>query len=112
MRTRVPECVLQTLVIERPQVYKAQFLKGDPNDLVDLALMGGALSGILHGKCRATLFYLPCEWKGQVVKAAMNARIKKRLSEDEQRRIDWPAKSLQHNVWDAIGIGLKAVGRL
>ncbi len=97
-------------VIERPQVYREEFLKGDPNDLITLALMVGATAGYLINE--PTLYY-PREWKGQVPKDTMIERIKGKLSEEEYRRVDLPrAKSLHHNIWDAVGIGLYQLGRL
>jgi hypothetical protein len=106
----VPE-VIQTVAIERPQVYRQRLQKGDPNDLVTLALMAGALVG--HFIPQASIAeYKPREWKGQVPKPVMQRRIESRLSQEELGRVSWPAKSYRHNVWDAIGIGLHHVGRL
>jgi len=113
LEERVPVCTLQKIVIERPQIYRPEFMKDkDPNDLIDLAIMGGALVGVLLKNCQSAIFYLPKDWKGQAPKVVINERVNKRLSSDEQRRIDWPPRHKQHNVWDALGIGMKAVGRL
>lgn len=94
--------------IEIPQVYR--FSKGDPNDLIDLTAVAGAIVGTLGGKWIA---YKPREWKKQVDKMMMVERIKSRLTNEEHARMTLPrAKSLAHNVWDGVGIGLHCLGRL
>ena len=92
--------------IEKPQVYRTEFLKGDPNDLIDVALMAGAaVSGFDPKHVKS---YLPKEWKGQVPKAVMTKRIKGWLSKEEHERVELPkAGTLRHNVWDAVGIGVQ-----
>ena len=102
--------VADRIVIERPQVYIPRLMKGDPNDLINLAMVVGALLATLHGPGETVL---PASWKGQVPKDIMVNRIKKRLAPEELARAMLPkTKDLQHNVFDAIGIGLWAVGRL
>jgi hypothetical protein len=99
------------IAIERPQIYVQARLKGNPNDLVTLALMAGATCAILGRQTQVTE-YLPREWKGQVPKETMTERIQSKLSVAEAKTIDLPAKSYQHNVWDAAGIGLHHLRRL
>lgn len=94
------------LVAEIPQVYRGSRLKGDPNDLISLALVVGGISG------NALKYYRPREWKGQVPKNVMISRIKSKLTREELKNVRLPNKSLQHNVWDAIGIGLKYFARI
>lgn len=98
------------LAIEIPQVYEKR--KTDPNDLISLALMAGAFAG----RAVEVTTYLPRIWKGQVPKHIMTRRIKKKLSPEEMTRVELPsARSLQHNVWDAVGIGqyhLRAARRI
>ena len=90
-------------VCEIPQVYSRSKSKGDPNTLVELACAGAtaltALGGMPH-------VVKPAEWKGQLPKVVVEERCKIHLSKDEQKNIVLPIKSLRHNVWDAIGIGL------
>jgi len=93
------------LVIEKPQIYVRSRSKGDPNDLIDLALVGGAIAGATRPA--EVVLYRPAEWKGQVPKPVMIERIKRSLSESERERVEIPkVRSLEHNVWDAVGIGL------
>jgi hypothetical protein len=55
----------------------------------------------------------PRQWKGTVDKDVMIERIKTSLDLSEMKNVCLPkAKGLHHNVWDAIGIGLWASGRL
>ena len=99
------------VIVERPQVYHQSKQVGDPNDLITISLMAGAV-GILLGEHGAIHTVLPQAWKGSVPKPAMVERIKARLSPDEVGRVELPsAKSLQHNVWDAVGIGLHHLNR-
>jgi len=95
------------IAIEVPQIYTQAKLKGDPNDLVDLALMAGCFVGLMAGPQTRVTGYRPRQWKGQVPKNVMTKRIQGKLSPDEHERVELPtAKELQHNVWDGIGIGL------
>lgn len=99
------------IVSEFPKVYSAGKSKGDPEDLLQLAGVVGALSALFSGTVQVVR---PYEWKRQVPKDIMTSRIINRLTgpEGEVARHGMPARSYQHNVWDAIGIGLHALGRI
>lgn len=97
-------------VIELPQIYTQDKLRGDPNDLVSLVLVVGALGAMIGDQNRITT-YLPRQWGGTVPKDIKNKRVQKKLSDEELSRVELPAKSYQHNVWDAIGIGMYHVRR-
>lgn len=108
---RIRDCLAASSVaewaIELPQVYTQSKWKGDPNDLIQLALVVGALAY----DTQATL-YRPSEWKKQVPKEIMGKRILERLSLTEREAIrECPARH-KHNVLDAIGIGLHHLKRL
>jgi hypothetical protein len=104
----------EVLIVERPQVYQQRFQKGDPNDLIPLAIMAGVLWEKL--KPKYVMFPLPKEWKGQVpkdvtferTKIALDKRETEILSNDMQR----VPKGLRHNGYDAIGLGLWGLQRL
>jgi hypothetical protein len=98
------------LAIEIPQIYTPQYLKGDPNDLVAVTLMVGCFVGFM-GPCVLVSRYYPRQWKGQVPKKIMNERIQYELTEEEWGRVELPAESYRHNVWDAVGIGLHHLKR-
>lgn len=102
---------IEQVVVERPQVYTSSKLKGDPNDLVSLAGVVGALGSYFLNDAVTLKTYLPREWAGQVPKEIRWDRCEKRLSVEERGRIDWPAMSLAHNTKDAIGIAMYHLGR-
>jgi hypothetical protein len=104
------------LVIELPQVYKASHQRGrkvgtDPQDLIELAAVVGGITALCGVPARA---YLPAEWKGQVPKEIMHDRARARLSPSELAAVETnlPRGSLAHNVWDAVSLFLRHVGRL
>lgn len=103
-------------IIEVPQVYQRG--KGDQNDLVTLAGVAGAIATVIPPVIHLHSV-VPAEWKGQVPKPKrasdpyiIEERLRARLSPKEVARVQLPsARSLQHNVWDAIGIGMHHLGR-
>lgn len=95
---------LTRIVVERPQTYHGRATRGDANDLLDVALVVGALSTLSAAPLRLVL---PSEWKGQVPKSVTRERCWERLSAAEITRVVLPRSSkLAWNVWDAVGIGL------
>lgn len=110
MTTREP---LNTsdIIIEFPQIYGASTSKkGDDNDLLDLAGVGGAIASMFN--TMRILSPHPRDWKGQVPKETMTERIRRALSDTERANIEKCPASLMHNVLDAAGIGLWQLGRL
>jgi hypothetical protein len=114
------------LVVEWPQVYQGAKQKGrDPNDLLALSAVDGAIAALFPTAICTR--YLPREWKGQVPPNECARRIVARLSLDERGRVDRLAEfhaaleraivlrkevgGTDHNTIDAIGIGLKQIGR-
>lgn len=94
------------LVMEVPQVYAQYDRKTDPNDLIDLA---GVLGAIVGGLCGAVVAWSPSpkEWKGQAPKEITLQRVEAKLSPLEKSRIVWPSqKGLYHDVYDAIHLGI------
>ncbi|MCP3060953.1 hypothetical protein LXT21_19390 [Myxococcus sp. K38C18041901] len=111
LRPRLSDAPHQ-LIIELPRVYSAAHQKGDQNDLIQLAGVVGMLGGLLPSVASRRSVY-PRDWKGTLDADAFIERIKQRLDATEHLRVELPAtSSLHHNVWDAIGIGLHALGRL
>lgn len=97
---------------EWPQIYdprdpQQKKTKGDPNSNVPLAAIVGACAAAMAP--RKTQIFKPSQWKGQVPKSAMKKRIVDELSAIERARI--PTR-LAHDGYDAVGIGLYALGRL
>lgn len=99
------------IVGERQVVYPgAKGLKTNPNDLLDLAMCAGAFYGALCVDMHASLTIVaPAEWKAQVPKDITKRRILGLLTDVEKVLIKKGGE--MHNVYDAIGIGLFALGR-
>lgn len=99
------------VVIEHPRVYPGSAQqKGDLNDLLDVVAVGAAIAARAYTSDIATVF--PSDWKGQVPKETMTERIRRSLTDTERATIQKCPASLMHNVLDACGIGLHALGRL
>lgn len=102
------------VLIEYPEQY--QYSPVPRNHVQDLAFTAGSLS------CFFEMFFedirvdliLPKEWKRQVPKDIFLNRILSRLSDKELEILDLKnySKSTNHNVIDAIGLGLYLCGRL
>lgn len=100
--------VVNHLVTEIPQVYGFGKQKGDQDDITNLSGIVGAVTMALNPK--KVSHYYPREWKGQMPKEPCNQMVLDRLSESEKKAVAGYG-ALQHNILDAIGIGLKYLGR-
>jgi hypothetical protein len=99
--------------IEFPQTYAGRASRGDTNDLLALAGLVGAIHfTIYNGFAIHTVQVRPGEWKGQRPKAVTKANVLEKLTKEELARVDLKIPvSLRHNVFDAVGIGLKMTRR-
>ncbi len=100
---------VDTFVCERPQVYHERFMKGDPDNLIQLAGVCGAVGFMLHATTSQS--YKPFEWKRSLSKTEHHAVVLKLLSKEEKARIEECPQTLRHNAEDAVALGLFAVGR-
>lgn len=120
-KTWFDDTTIDELAIEIPQIY-IQRTRGDQNDLVLLAFAAGAAFGAL-GVPRAVLYH-PHDWKGNTPKDLGRDRYSIALAQHErdrlcftkgarckEERIHGLTADLEHNVWDAIGLGLHHLGR-
>lgn len=99
-----------TLVVEHQQVYQQKFWKGDPDDLLQLAGVNGAVCKSIWAD--RYIHTLPRQWKGTVKKEVWTKRIESKLTPEEiQNLVPCPA-SLRHNLLDGVGLGLWYLGRL
>lgn len=89
---------ISVLVCEQMQVYNERRQNAD--DLLELTGVLGALAWRFKGAKK--FGYKPAEWKGQLPKRVMKARLEDRLTSEELDRV---AKKCTHDAWDAIGIG-------
>lgn len=106
--------VIDITVVEKPIVYPKGREKGtkNPNDLIDLALVAGSF--MLYGKQSEEV--TPAGWKGQRPKDVCQSIIYDELSPTERKILQAGLKevnkSLQHNVWDGVGIALWRAKRI
>lgn len=96
------------VAVEIPRVYPG-VRENDPNDLLQLAGVVGAIVGHIYPL--SVRHYYPADWKGQVPKAVMTSRIVERVTQEEHSRVNSVGR-LDHNTWDAVGIGLFHLGRM
>lgn len=96
------------LVIETMQVYTRS--KGDPNDLLALAAVGGCLFGVFEAT--SNVGYKAREWKGQIARSAMEKIVERKLG-SEMSKIVAPQYAKNYNdICHAVGLGLFVNGNL
>lgn len=92
-------------IIEIPRIYAASRQKGDPNDLIDVALVAGA--AIARRSLARVMTVYPADWKGQLPKKVEHRRTLTWLdSLDSSFRaivVSVTPASLRHNALDATG---------
>lgn len=98
------------VVVELPVIYPLGKGKGDPNDLIKLAEIAGAIRGFYTVRAPgiATALVKPRAWKGTVPKPIHNERVLGALSREERALLPRRprAKDFDHNMLDAVGLGL------
>lgn len=100
------------LVTERPQVYAGAKSKGDPNDLIPLAMIIG---GVSTGFRVPTISIVPRDWAGATRKettgdpwlSPRGQLVESILSTDERARCE-----SSHDAIDSVGMGLKVLNRV
>lgn len=101
------------IAYEVPQIYRREKSKGDPNDLIPLALVAGFLSGRFPESAVSGL--KPREWCGQLPKVTKGDPWTSPRGELVARRLQ-PAERASivssHDALDAVGIGLHDLERL
>lgn len=95
-----------TAIIEQPQVYRGSKQKGDPNDLLKLAILVGVYKEKAQRIGARVELTTPHKWKGNVPKDIHNERTLARLTEYERAKLPALPKTQAHNMIDAIGLGL------
>jgi hypothetical protein len=126
------------VVIERPEIYPGRASEKRQRDLMDLTLAAGELGGTVRRQGAEVKYVLPRTWKGQVCKPIHHSRILRALVPVERARFEDVAQKPflrilskvdaaceryartgkvtgyrwdLHNILDAVGIGLWALGR-
>lgn len=105
------ECGTYSYVVcEVPQIYQKQQRKGDQNDLIDVALVAGAV--LSTEGTGGAIPVRPREWKGSQAKADHQAsKILPRLPKEILSKLEKIPKTLRHNAIDAAGLGLWFIDR-
>jgi len=103
----------QRVVIEVPRWYPHEH-KVDVNDLLDLGQKAGWLKGFYEDLGAETEYVYPRTWKGTVPKDIHNERVLQKLSSAELSVLQKKprATKFDHNMVDAVGIGLWKLGRM
>lgn len=105
------------VVLERPMIYPGGRQRARPRDVITLALRAGEAAGLYARRYGVEPEYFePDVWKGgSIAKEAHHPRVWKRLSQAEHEIVSKAATTVpekkRHNMLDAIGIGLFALGR-
>lgn len=99
------------VVVEQPVIYvRGRGSKGDPNDLVTLALFAGRIAGRFEIKAPGVEveFVTPRRWKGTVPKNITNKRTVAALDDEEREKLPRRprARDFDHNMLDGVGIAL------
>lgn len=102
------------VIVEHPVIYPVEKQKGDPNDIVRLAAVGGVVGtacivGASSG-CKLE-FVEPRRWKGSVPKDIHNARIMQKHPEVIELVEEIP-KGQRHHVWDAVALAFWKAERI
>ncbi len=110
----LPPDGVDNLLVEIPQERVVGGGRRAPaNDLIRLAFRAGTVVGGVHHMHRYEV--LPVTWKGTLPKDVCARRVIERLMFDEGQTLDASLRNLapnvRHNVLDAVGLGLYAVGR-
>lgn len=107
---------IDRLVVEMPVVYphgpSGKKAGTDPNDLIALAAVVGALCLAFDETVEPINVYAPREWKGQIPKIIHHQRALARLDAEELAHVPKLAKSRLHNALDGMALGLTDLGRL
>lgn len=120
----VPPAFIGQVIIERPQIYRGRASKGDPNDLITLAIQVGRYTERYDVPGGSVEHVLPHDWKGSVDPEVLCRRVVASLTECERQLLETVLAPLarklvrddltggrRHNVIDAVGIAKWSVRR-
>jgi hypothetical protein len=93
------------LCVESQQIYKSEKSKGDPKHMINLATVGGIIVGALGVSFNTTVrMPLPRQWKGGIPKEKHHLRLARDFPHWVGPVAAETIPSLQHHVWDAVGL--------
>jgi hypothetical protein len=93
---------IDTCCVEKPRVHTQNLKCKD--DVVDIAIAAGEIAGQFRNRVYMPLQTLP--------KAIFQARTREHLSPEELSVANTHKKKDLYHIWDAIGYGLKYLGRI
>jgi hypothetical protein len=103
-----PPAAVSALAIERPRIYPQRGQKGDPNDLITLAIIVGRVEERYERAAHVEI--TPHTWKHTLSKEHCARQILRTLTAPERATLraclEHVVEGKQHNVIDAVGIGL------
>ena len=107
---------IERVIIEKPMIYPGGRQQARPADVIKLAVRAGEWGGRATALWAVVPEYVePFRWKGSIPKDIHHARIWARLTPVEQAVVSEAARGMapskRHNVMDAVGLGLYAIGR-
>lgn len=101
------------IIVERPQIYQASRAKGDPNDLIPLAMIIG---GVAQGFGAPVVSPLPHEWAGAIKKSTTGDPWKSGRGDLVKMLLhatdELPHCESSHDAIDCTMMGLKVLGRV
>lgn len=103
------------VILERPQVYRARLSKGDPNNIVTLAIQVGRYAQWFESRGAHIAMCIPHDWKGNLPKDIHHARVWGELSPAQRDVVNRCGQvvppSKLHNLMDALALGRVAFQR-
>lgn len=97
------------VIIEKPVIYPNRNMKGDPNDILKLAIGVGEYKEFFQRRGSRVALVEPRSWKGSIPKDVHHARVWGELSPSAQAVVSEFAKdvapSKRHNLLDAVALG-------
>jgi hypothetical protein len=100
------------VVIEKPVVYPTRNVPA--GDLIDLAVLVGDLRGFYRRHGFEVCLVAPRTWKGTVPKPIHHKRVLDALTPEERASLPTRprARDFDHNMLDAVGLGLWKLKRI
>lgn len=99
----------QCLIIET-QIIRPFDTRAIHGSIMEIQGVAGAIVGLFSDMTVGG--YTPSEWKGTVKGDIMTERIKERMTSEEKKVFESSGKTVDHNIYDAVGLGYFHLGRL
>jgi len=105
IKSHIPRRYDVALCVEGQKIYPKEKSKGDPNDMVKVAIVAGAMLGVADSLYMLHAYLpTPREWKGALPKSIHHERLRAKYREWVEPVERETAKTHQNHVWDAVGL--------